>query len=151
MDKQKISRIRCPQCNSVCEKTLSPITEEYSIDCHVCGYQEFNALTDKKINKGYGSLVINDIAISFHEPIPFKDEQEILKGIMNNPSATFIKWTDEFGLTVLKGELPEDLTDEEENFIKELISEEEYYNSFKTSVTDNSDIPFDNSSIPFFN
>lgn len=122
MDSQKTSTIHCPQCNSVCIETITPITHEHSIECKVCGYQELN--TEKF--KGYGSLVMGDTAVLFHEPIPFGKEQEILKNISENPNATFIKWTDEHGLTVLKGELPLEYTEEE---IMHMIAEEKYYKS----------------------
>lgn len=142
MDSQKISYVRCPQCGNVCKKTLTPLTDEHSIECHVCGYQEVKTIKDIQKFKGYGSLVVNDTTVLFHNPISFEKEQEILKSISGNPNATFIKWTDEFELTVLKGELPQELTDEEEERIKELMNENEYYDSLRAVPCDNSNLPF---------
>lgn len=130
MESQTNSIIHCPQCGSACNKIETPLTHEHSIECMVCGYQEIKTISNVEKFKGYGSLVINDTAVFFHEPIPFDKEQEILKSISENSNATFIKWTDEHELTVLKGELPQEFTDEE---IRQRIAEEEYYKSLKYS------------------
>lgn len=128
MDSQKTSVIHCPQCGSVCNKIETALTHEHSIECRVCGYQEIKTVSAIEKFKGYGSLIVKDSIVLFHEPIPFEKEQEILKSITENPNANFIKWTDEHGLTVLKGELPQEFTDEE---IEQRIAEEEYYKSLK--------------------
>ena len=130
MESQTNSIIHCPQCGSVCNKTETPLTHEHSIECRVCGYQEIKTTSNIEKFKGYGSLIVNDTVVLFHEHIPFSKEQEILKSVSENPNATFIKWTDEHGLTVLKGELPQEFTDEE---IRERIAEEEYYKSLRYS------------------
>lgn len=127
MDSQKTSVIRCPQCGSYCNKTETAITHEHSIECRVCGYQEVQTTIKREEFKGYGSLVINDTAVVFHSPILFEQEQEILSSIIGNPNARFIKWTDEHGLTVLKGELPEDFSDEERIYLEQLAEEEKAY------------------------
>lgn len=125
MDSQKTSVIRCPQCSSYCNKTETAITHEHSIECRVCGYQEIQTTIKREEFKGYGSLVINDTAVVFHSPILFEQEQEILSSIIGNPNARFIKWTDKHGLTVLKGELPEDFSDEEREYFERLAEDEE--------------------------
>lgn len=131
MNSQKNSVIRCPQCGNACNKTETPLTHEHSIECRICGYQEINTIDSKETFKGYGSLVTDSISVIFHEPISFEKEQEILQSISNVTNALFVKYTDEHGLTVLKGELPLELTDEEEEHIKQVLSEEEYYNSIR--------------------
>lgn len=136
MESQTNSIIHCPQCGSACNKIETPLTHEHSIECRVCGYQEIKTISNVEKFKGYGSLVINDTTVFFHEPIPFDKEQEILKSISENPNATFIKWTDEHELTVLKGELPQEFTDEE---IEQKIAEEEYWKSLRYSSSYNSD------------
>jgi DNA-directed RNA polymerase subunit RPC12/RpoP len=140
MDSQKTFDIHCPQCNNVCSKTIVPIDNTHSIACTVCGYQEIKTIYNTEKFKGYGSLVMNNTAVLFHEPISFEKEQEILKGISVNPNATFIKWTDKHGLTVLKGELPLEYTEEE---ITHMLNENEYYNSLsKSNCNKDNYIPF---------
>ena len=139
MDSQNISAIHCPQCSSVCAKTETALTHEHSIECRVCGYQEIKTTSGIESFKGYGSLIVNDTAVLFHNPISFEKEQEILKSISENPNANFIKWTDKHGLTVLKGELPQEFTDEE---IMNHIAEEEYYRSMSRFYTDDTYVPF---------
>ena len=134
MQSQKHSVIKCPQCGNLCSKIISPLTNEHSVECRVCGYQEIKTIKNTDIFKGYGSLIVNDTAILFHEPIPFTKQQIILKSISENPNAQFIKWTDEHGLTVLKGELPQEYTDEEEEYFKSLLSEEEYYKNINSEI-----------------
>ena len=136
MESQKTTAIHCPQCGSVCNKTETPLTHEHSIECRVCGYQEIKTTSNIEKFKGYGSLVVNNTVVLFHEPIQFDKEQEILKSITENQNANFIKWTDEHGLTVLKGELPQEFTDEE---IEQKIAEEEYWKSLRYSSSYNSD------------
>lgn len=126
IETQGISVIRCPQCDSLCNKILTPLTQEHTIECRVCGYQEIKTVSGIETFKGYGSLIMNDTAVLFHNPISFEKEQEILRSISENPNTTFVKWTDEYGLTVLKGELPEEYSEEE---IKNIILQEEYYSS----------------------
>ena len=126
MDSQITSVVHCPQCSSLANKVLTPLTQEHSIECRVCGYQEIKTTSGTQRFKGYGSLIVKDTTVLFHSQIPFVKEQEILKSIAEKPNANFIKWTDEHGLTVLKGELPQEFTDEE---IKSRIAEEEYYKS----------------------
>lgn len=140
MDSQKTSAIHCPQCGSVCNKTETAITHEHSIECRVCGYQEIKTTSSIEEFKGYGSLVIGDTVVLFHNRIPFEEEQKILKGISGNPNANFIKWTDEHGLTVLKGELPLEFTEEE---IKNILAEEEYFRSLSRLNCYCDCIPFD--------
>lgn len=140
MDSQKISAIHCPQCNSVANKIETPLTHEHSIECRVCGYQEIKTTSNIEKFRGYGSLIVNDTIVLFHEPISFEKEQEITKSITENPNANFIKWTDEYGLTVLKGELPQEYTDEE---ISNIIAEEEYYKSLRY-CTRKDTVSFDN-------
>lgn len=130
MDSQVISTIHCPQCGSVATKTETGITHEHSIECRVCGYQEIKTLSGTESFKGYGSLIVGDTAVLFHEPISFEKEQEIIKSITGKENANFIKWTDEYGLTVLKGELPQEYTEEE---IMHILAEEEYYKSLSYS------------------
>lgn len=139
MDSQKVSAIHCPQCGSVATKTETGITHEHSIECRICGYQEIQTATNVEKFKGYGSLVVGDTAVLFHNQIPFDKEQEILKSISGNPDTRFIKWTDEHKLTVLKGELPQEFTDEE---IENKIAEEEYYKSLRNMYYDGDYIPY---------
>ena len=120
---QGVSVVKCPQCNSLCNKITTPLTNEYVIECKVCGYQEIKTISSIETFKGYGSIIINNTAILFHNPIPFEKEQQILKSI-SETNATFIKWTDKNKLTVLKGEL--EYSEEE---IANFIAEEEYYKS----------------------
>ena len=130
MNSQSNSIILCPQCGNACIKIETSLTHEHSIECRVCGYQEIKTITSTEKFKGYGSLVVNDTAVLFHYPISFNKEKEILKGISGNPNANFIKWSDEHGLTVLKGELPQEiLPDEQEEYLKQLAQEEEYMKS----------------------
>lgn len=133
MNSQMISAIRCPQCGSVCNKTETPLTKEHSIECRVCGYQEIATVTGVESFKGYGSLTTDKTTVLFHEPILFEKEQEILRNILGNPNVNFIKWSDEYGLTVLKGELPQEFTDDE---IAEFISEENYYKNLRQFSSD---------------
>lgn len=125
-----IKTIRCPQCDNLATKTVTPITNEHTIECRYCGYQEIVTVNGTDTFKGYGSLILNDTAVLFHEPIPFEKEQEILKSISENPHASFFKWTDEHGITVLKGELPEEISSEEEKYLQDMMSEEMYYRQF---------------------
>lgn len=136
---QNITNIRCPQCNSLCNKTETALTHEHSVQCNVCGYQEIKTVSGTEIFKGYGSLNINGTIILFHTPVPFEKEKEILKSISSNSNAVFIKWTDEHELTVLKGELPEEYSEEE---ILNLIAEEEYYKSLSNLKCHDDIIPF---------
>lgn len=117
-------------------KALTPLTQEHTIECRVCGYQEIKTISNVEKFKGYGSLIVNDTAVLFHNPIPFNKEQEILKSVSENPNVTFIKWTDEHGLTVLKGELPEEFSEEE---IASFLAEEEYYKSLNISIPNSSE------------
>lgn len=128
--------IRCPQCGNLAFKTTTAITKEHSIECRFCGYQEIETVKGTDTFKGYGSLILNDTAVLFHEPIPFDKEQEILKSISENPNASFFKWTDEHGITVLKGELPEELSDEEEQHLAHMKDEHEYYSSLESRHID---------------
>lgn len=118
--------ISCPQCGSLAIKTVTAITNESSVECKVCGYQKIEAVGGTDEFKGYGVLILNSTTVLFHEPISFQKEQEILKSISENPNASFFKWTDEHKITVLKGELPEEITEENLNT---MIDEQTYYNS----------------------
>jgi len=142
MDGQKIESVHCPQCGNLANKSSTAITNEHTIECRICGYQKIETVKGTDTFKGYGSLVLNDTAVLFHEPIPFQKEQEILKSISENPNASFFKWTDEHGITVLKGELPEEISDEEELNLMNRKSEEEYYNSFQTYIADSDCKPY---------
>ncbi len=133
MDSTIIKAVRCPQCGNLSNKSITPLTKEHSIECRVCGYQEIETIKSVDVFKGYGALLLNETAVLFHEPIPFEKEQEILKTISENPNASFFKWSDEFGLTVLKGELP--LSEEEEIRIKEMLDEQQYYSLIGCNVS----------------
>lgn len=126
INNQYTSVVQCPQCGSTCHKIITPLTKEHTIECKVCGYQEIDTIGNRQNFKGYGSLVTDSITILFHEPLTFEKEKEILASISDNPKANFIKWTDEHQLTVLKGSLPSDLSEEE---ISEIIAEQDYYRS----------------------
>lgn len=139
MDSQKTSVVCCPQCGSLCNKIETPLTFEHSIECTICGYQEIKTVKGVETFKGYGSLVINDTVVLFHDPISFEKEQEILKNVSVNPNATFIKWTDEHKLTVLKGELPQGYTEEE---IENIVAEQEYYKSLSYYSRNDTDEEF---------
>lgn len=144
MQSQQNSVIKCPQCGNLCLKTTSPLTNEHSIECRVCGYQEIKTIKNTDIFKGYGALIVNDTAILFHEPILFENEQAILNSISENPNAQFIKWTDEHGVTVLKGELPQECIDEDEESLKLLISEEQYYKDINGQISATQEcVPFE--------
>lgn len=137
MDSQHIETVRCPQCGNLATKTTTAITNESVIECHVCGYQRIEAVKGTDEFRGYGCLILNGTAVLFHEPIQFKEEQEILKSISENPNASFFKWTDEYGITVLKGELPSEYTDET---LINMMNEEQYYKRFiPSNCTDDVD------------
>ena len=91
IETQGISVIRCPQCDSLCNKVTTPLTQEHTVECRVCGYQEIKTISSIEKFKGYGSLNINGTTVLFHNPIPFDKEQEILRSISENPNATFVK------------------------------------------------------------
>jgi hypothetical protein len=62
----------------------------------------------------------------------------ILKSVTGK-DYSFFKWDDETGLTVIRGELSKELTEEEEKKLQEQIDEDTYYSSFKGSYPSDDD------------
>lgn len=124
--------IRCPQCGNLAIRHGNSLTTECLVTCPYCGYTEEQTLTEKKIIKGYGALWIDDEFHRFLKPISYEQEMNILKSV-DGKDYSFFKWNDETGLTVIKGELPKDLTEEEEKRLQDYIDEQTYYSSFRGS------------------
>ena len=124
--------VRCPQCGNLAIRHGNSLTTECLITCPYCGYTEEQTLTEKKIMKGYGSLWIGDEFQRFLAPISYEQEMNILKTV-EEQDYSFFKWDDETGLTVIRGELSRELTEEEEKRLQEYIDEKTYYSSFEGS------------------
>lgn len=134
--------IRCPQCGNLAIRHGNSLTTECLITCPYCGYTEENTLTEKKVTKGYGALWIDDEFQRFLAPITYEQEMSILKSV-EGKDYSFFKWNDETGLTVIKGELSKDLTEEEEKRLQEIIDEQTYYSSFEGSYPSDKDEYYD--------
>ena len=124
--------VRCPQCGNLAMRHGNSLTTEHLISCPYCGYTEENTLTEKTVTKGYGALWIDDQYQRFIEPISYEQEMSILKSVTGK-DYSFFKWDDQTGLTVIKGELSKELTEEEEKRLQECIDEQTYYSSFEGS------------------
>ena len=129
--------VRCPQCGNLAMRHGNSLTTEHLISCPYCGYTEENTLTEKTVTKGYGALWIDDQYQRFIEPISYEKEMSILKSV-EVKDYSFFKWDDQTGLTVIKGELSKELTEEEEKRMQDYIDEQTYYSSFEGSYPSDS-------------
>ena len=130
--------IRCPQCGNLAIRSSNGLTTENLISCPYCGYTEENTLTEKRIIKGYGALWVDDQYQKFFAPLSYQEEIKILQSVKVK-DYSFFKWDDETGLTVIKGELSKELTEDEEKYIQERIDEQTYYSSFAGSYPSDDD------------
>lgn len=137
----------CDQCGFPAIKEISPYTKEYVKRCPTCGAIKYDTLSDKSVTKGYGSLSINGVVKTiFDAPITFTQELEVLKSIESEPTAVFLKWSDEEqALIAVKGELPKTFEQIYQEQFEECQQEKEYYDSIsnRESILADNEAPFD--------